>query len=186
MYKSIRRLEMLDPKLKLLHKLNAFALIAVMIASAVGVALNYFLRMPGEPGGMYFVYILCGVAADIIYPYFHEFAHAFAVMIIKWKLPTVKFGKLAAYCGAPDTIFTKLQYFFVASFPFLLFCGALIPLCIFIPCLYFPPVFLPLVYNLFGSLADGYMFAKTLSSPRRCVVVDGGTDLVIYTPVAEY
>ncbi|MDE7107939.1 MAG: hypothetical protein K2O39_06405, partial [Clostridiales bacterium] len=59
-YKAIKRLDMSDPKFKMLNKLNIFALISVSVSCVVGIVVNYCLRMLGQAGGMYFVYILCG------------------------------------------------------------------------------------------------------------------------------
>lgn len=181
-YKAVNRLDLSDPKFKMLNKLNAFAFISIVIASAVGVIINYCLRMLGEAGGFYFIYILCGVVNCLIYPYVHEFAHAFAVFICRGKIPTVKFGKLAAYCGSPDIIFSKSQYFFVASFPFIFYCALFIPICIFIPADFFPLAFMPLMYNVFGSVADAFMINKAIKAPKRGIIVDCGTNVVIYAP----
>lgn len=182
-YKAINRLDMSNPKFKTLNKLNVFALISITVSCVVGIILNYCLRMLGQAGGMYFIYILCGAVLCFIYPYVHEFAHAFAILISRFKRPYVKFGKFAAYCGSPDIIFTKGQYFFVASFPFFFYCALLIPLCVFLPAEFFVLLFMPLMYNVFGSIADLFMIRLVLSSPKRSVVVDCGTDIVVYIPV---
>ncbi len=174
---------MLDPKLRILNKLNTFALITILSGSAVGLVLNYCFRMAGEPGGMYSIYILCGVTCCLIYPYVHEFAHALAIVLVKRHVPAVKFGKLAAWCGSPDIVFTKAQYVFAASFPFLFYSALLIPFCVLLPPLYFPIPFMPLTYNLFGSVADAFMLRKALTAPRGGIIVDGGTEIVIYGPV---
>lgn len=184
-YKVALRLNMLDPKMKLLHKLNVFALISIAVTCVIGIVLNYCLRMLGEPGGMYFVYIACGFVLCLIYPYFHEFAHAFAIMLIKGKVPTVKFGKLAAYCGSPDIIFTKAQYYFVASFPFIFYCLLLVPLCVFIPPMFFPLPFMPLMYNVFGSTADWFMIHIAAVTPKHSIIVDSGTEVITYIPVFQ-
>lgn len=181
-YKAINRLDLSDPKFKMLNKLNIFALITIIGSCVVGIALNYFLRMYGQSGGMYFIYILVGVVLCIIYPYVHELAHAFAIIICRGKKPYIKFGKFAAYCGSPDIIFTKSQYFFVASFPFILYCAILIPLCVLVPAEYFVLPFMPLMYNVFGSVADYFMIRVVLGSPKHGIVVDCGTDVVIYIP----
>ncbi|MCH5165193.1 MAG: DUF3267 domain-containing protein [Clostridiales bacterium] len=182
-YKSALRLNMLDPKLRLLHKLNTFAVLAILFGSAAGLLLNYCLRMIGAAGGMYFVYALCGFALCLIYPYVHEFAHAFAVIIIKRQVPNVKFGKLAAYCGSPDIVFSKMQYYFVAAFPFVFYCLILIPLCVIIPAMYFPLPFMPLIYNVFGSAADAFMIRIAVKTPKGSIIVDSGTEIVTYIPL---
>ncbi len=184
-YKAVNRLDLSDPKFKMLHKLNAFAFISIVITSAVGITVNYCLRMLGEPGGLYFIYVLCGVVNCLIYPYVHEFAHAFAVIICRGKIPTVKFGKLAAYCGSPDIIFNKSQYFFVVSFPFVFYCALFIPLCILIPAEFFPMVFMPLMYNVFCSVADAFMINKATKTPKGGIIVDCGTDVIIYAPCKD-
>lgn len=182
-YKAINRLDLSDPKLKMLKKLSVFALITITASCVIGIVLNYCLRMMGQAGGMYMVYILCGVALCLIYPYVHEFAHAFAVIMCRGKKPYIKFGKFAAYCGSPDIIYNKAQYFFVASFPFFLFCAILIPLCVLLPADFFVLPFMPLTYNVFGSVADLFMIRLVLSCPKHSIVVDCGTDIVIYLPV---
>lgn len=181
-YNAINRLDLSDPKFKTLSKLNTFALITISVSIAVGLVINYCLRMLGQAGGMYLVYILCGVSLCMLYPYVHELAHAFAVIVCRGKMPYIKFGKLAAYCGSPDIIFNKSQYFFVASFPFLFYCALLIPLCVILPAEFFALPFMPLMYNVFGSVADFFMIRIMLSSPRRAIAVDRGTDIVIYVP----
>lgn len=181
-YKAINRLDLSDPKFKMLNKLNLFALITIAASCVVGIVLNYCLRMLGQAGGMYLVYILCGVVLCFIYPYVHEFAHAFAIMIIRGKRPYIKFGKFAAYCGSPDIIFTKGQYFFVAAFPFFFYCALLIPLCVLLSAEFFVLPFMPLMYNVFGSVADLFMIRLVLLSPKHAVVVDCGTDIVVYVP----
>lgn len=181
-YKAINRLDLSDPKFKMLNKLNIFALITISVSCVVGIALNYFLRMSGQPGGVYFIYIMIGAVLCIIYPYVHELAHAFAIIICRGKKPYIKFGKFAAYCGSPDIIFTKAQYFFVASFPFFFYGAILIPLCIFVPAEFFVLPFMPLMYNVFGSVADYFMIRVVLGSPKHSIVVDCGTDVVIYIP----
>ncbi|MDE7405297.1 MAG: DUF3267 domain-containing protein [Clostridiales bacterium] len=181
-YKAINRLDLSDPKFKMLNKLNLFALISIAASCVIGIVLNYCLRMLGQAGGMYLVYILCGVVLCFIYPYVHEFAHAFAIIISRGKRPYIKFGKFAAYCGSPDIIFTKGQYFFVAAFPFFFYCALLIPLCVLLPAEFFVLPFMPLMYNVFGSVADLFMIRLVLSSPKHAVVVDCGTDIVVYVP----
>lgn len=183
-YKAIKRLDLSDPKFKMLNKLNLFALISITASCVVGIVLNYCFRMLGYHGGMYVVYILCGAALCFIYPYIHEFAHAFAIIISKFKKPYIKFGKFAAYCGSPNIIFTKSQYNFVVSFPFLFYCALLIPLCVFLPAEFFVLPFMPLMYNVFGSVADFFMIRVVISSPKRGVVVDCGTDVVVYVPIS--
>ncbi|MBD5131686.1 MAG: DUF3267 domain-containing protein [Clostridiales bacterium] len=182
-YKAVSRLNMLDPRLRLLHKLNTFAVIAIVLSCLIGAVLNYCLRMLGEAFGMYIVYILCGVVLCLIYPYVHEYAHAFAILITTGKAPKIRFEKLAAYCGSPDIMFNKAQYFFGASFPFIFYNAALIPLCVLLPPIYFPLPFMPLMYNVFGSVADFIMIIRVARSPFRSIIVDGGTDIVIYIPV---
>ena len=184
-YKAVARLEMLDPKFKLLHKLNVFALVTVLVSSAIGLVLNYCLRYLGAPGGMYLVYILCGFVLCLIYPYVHEYAHAFAVALIKFKFPQVKFGKLAATCGSSDIVFNKPQYVFVAVFPFALYCWLLIPLCILLPPLYFPLPYMPLTYNVFGSVADFFMIKRAVRTPKGSIIIDGGTEVVTYIPIKK-
>lgn len=184
-YQAIARLDLLDPKYRLLHKLNVFALISIIVASVVGIALNWVLRNQTAAGGIYFVYIICGFIASLVYPYLHEFAHGFAVIITKFKAPIIKFGKLAATCGSPDIVFGKFQYLFVASFPFIAFCGALIPLCIFLPSVYFPIIFMPLMYNVFGSIADWVLVKRVATMPYRSIVVDNGSDVVVYVPITK-
>lgn len=182
-YKAVKRLDMSNPRLRMLNKLNLFALISITASCVVGIVLNYCLRMLGQAGGMYFIYMLCGFVLCLIYPYVHEFAHAFAIIISRGKKPYVKFGKFAAYCGSPDIIFTKGLYFFVASFPFFFYCALLIPLCVLLPADFFVLPFMPLTYNVFGSVADLFMIRLVLSSPKRAVVVDCGTDIVVYVPI---
>lgn len=182
-YKAIKRLDLSNPKLRMLNKLNIFALISISVSCVVGIILNYCLRMLGQAGGIYFIYILCGFVLCLIYPYVHEFAHAFAIIISRGKKPYIKFGKFAAYCGSPDIIFTKGLYFFVASFPFFFYCALLIPLCVFLPPYFFVLPFMPLMYNVFGSVADLFMIRLVISSPKHAVVVDCGTDIVVYTPI---
>lgn len=184
-YKAISRLDMRDPKLKLLYKLNAVAFISILVSCVTGLILNYCLRMMGESGGFYIIYIVCGFVLCLIYPYVHECAHAVAIIAVKGKAPYIRFGKLAAYCGSPDIIFTKYQYYFAVSFPFLFYCALLIPLCILLDPVYFPLPFMPLMYNIFGSIADAFMFRKVFVTPRRTIVVDGGTEVVMYAPVTE-
>lgn len=181
-YKAVARLELLDPKFGLLHKLNVFAVVSVMVSCAIGLVLNYCLRDLGAPGGRYIAYILCGFALCLIYPYVHEYAHAFAVAIVKFKLPQVKFGKFAATCGSPDIVFGKSQYVFVASFPFVFYCAVLIPLCVLLPPPFFPLPFMPLMYNVFGSAADWFLINRAVRTPKGSMVVDGGTEVVIYIP----
>lgn len=183
LYKPAARFDMLDSKYRLLHKLNMLALIAVVLCCAVGLPLNYALRMLGAPVGLYIAYALCGVFLCLIYPYFHEFTHAFAIILIKGKRPEIKFGKLAASCGAPDMMFSKSQYFFVASLPFFFYCVALIPLCVLLPPMYFSLPFMPLCYNVFGSSADIYMICRAMTTPKGSIIIDGGAEVSIYKPV---
>lgn len=182
-YKAVSHLDMITAKNGLIGKLNTFAVITIIVGNALAMLLNYIFRMRGEPGGMYFVYGLCGAAFCVLYIYLHELTHAVAIMSVKHTVPEIRFGKLVASCGAPMTAFSKAQYFFVASFPFLFYCAALIPLCILLPAVYFPMPFMPLCYNVFGSMGDMYMIRKMMAVPRRCVVIDNGTDVSAYMPV---
>lgn len=184
-YKSVIKLNMLDQKHRIIHKMNTFAVISIIIFGAVGVLLNYVLRMYKSPGGIYLVYTLCGCALCFLYIYLHEFTHALAVFAIKGRFPHIKIGKLAATCGSPDIVFTKSQYVFVASCPLVLFCVALIPLCAIMQPLYFPMFFLPLCYNVFGSLGDIYMIKRMTSAPKRSVIIDEGAEVCAYMPVAR-
>ncbi len=182
LYKAVVRVDMLDPKQKTIQKLNSFALIAIMLCCTVGIILNYCLRMLGQPGGMYLVYILCGIVNCLIYIYFHEFAHAVVISVIKRRKPEIKFGKLAASCGLPSVAFTKPQYAVSALAPFIIYSLILIPLCVLVPPEFFVLPFMPLVYNVFGSIGDMYMLRRMLKTPRRCVIVDDGTCVSAYRP----
>ncbi|MCM1367331.1 MAG: DUF3267 domain-containing protein [Roseburia sp.] len=184
-YKSAIKLNMLDQKRRIIHKMNEFAIIAILVCGAVGVLLNYILRMLKSPGGMYLIYTLCGCALCFLYIYMHEFTHALAVFAVKGRFPHVKFEKLAATCGARDIAFTKAQYVFVASCPLVLYCAALIPLCVLLPPLYFPIPFLPLCYNVFGSLGDLYMIKRMLAAPKGSIIIDEGAEVGAYMPVVR-
>lgn len=182
-YKIVSRVNVFDSN-GLVHKLTAFAFISVLVSSLIGIVLNYVFRARGEPGGMYIVYSLSGFAAVVLYMYFHEFAHALAIICVTGKAPTIRFGKLVASCGSPFITFSKAQYFFVASFPMVFFCALLIPLCVLLPPIFFPIPFMTLCYNIFGSAGDVYLLAKAVRIPRRCVIVDSGTEMCAYAEVA--
>ncbi|MCH5350367.1 MAG: DUF3267 domain-containing protein [Clostridiales bacterium] len=182
-YKSVGRLDMYSAQNRFIHYMNRFALIGVLVFSAVGLVLNYVFRMLGDPGGPYLLYSLLCVPLCVAYIYIHEYLHALAVLIIKRERPRIKFDKLIASCGSSTIVFGKAEYFFVATFPFLFFCAALIPLCIFLPPLFFPMPFAPLVYNLFGSAGDFYMIQRAMSLPKGGAVIDKGTEIVLYVPV---
>lgn len=168
-----------------IKRLTAITLFAVMGSVAIGLVLNYCLRMLGTHGGMYTVYIICGFALTMLYMYFHEFAHALGVLLVKGKLPEIKFGKYAASCGSQFLTFTKAQYFFVASLPLVLYCLILVPLCVLLPPVYFPMPFMPLCYNIFGSMGDMYMLNRMLRIRGRAVIVDSGTEVCAYLPVTH-
>ena len=182
-YRPVLRLDMLGNKHRLINTLNSVAIITILIVGAAGVALNYFLRMLGMSGGMYFVYTLGGAALCVVYIYLHELSHAFAILIVKGQKPEIKFGKLVASCGSPTICFSKAQYVFVASFPFVFYCAALVPLCIFLPTVFFPLPFLPLCYNVFGSMGDMYMIRTMLRAPKRCIIIDSGTEVTAFIPI---
>ena len=185
-YKEILHINLLDSiRRKMIIKMNVFAFIAVMASSVIGVILNYFLRMPGEAGGRYCIYILAGVPLCVLYIYLHEVMHFLAVLISTGKKPEIKFGKFVASCGSPTISYGKAKYFFVASFPLLFFCALLIPLCVLLPPEYFPLPFIPLSYNIFGSIGDMYMIKRALSVRGKCRIIDSGTDMYIYLPEAR-
>ncbi len=179
-YKPVLKFDMLDPHNNMVDRLNKIALVAIFVGCIAATILNYCLRMLGEPGGLYLVYIICGVVGCFVYIYIHELTHALGIILIKRKTPKVKFGKLAAWCGSDEIVFTKAQYFFVASLPFFLYLLILTPLCILLPPMYFPVVFMPLCYNVFGSMGDLYMIYRTMKTPRRSLVIDSGTSVEIY------
>ncbi|MCH5160851.1 MAG: DUF3267 domain-containing protein [Clostridiales bacterium] len=182
-YKEILHINLLDNvRRKLINKLNVFAFFAVIVCSVVGVALNYFLRMRGESGGVYILFILAGVPLCLLYIYLHEVMHFLAVLISTGKKPEIKFGKLVASCGSPTISYGKAKYFFVASFPLIFFCATLIPLCVLLPPEFFPLPFIPLCYNIFGSFGDIYMIMRALSVRGICRIIDSGTDIYIYLP----
>ncbi len=184
-YKPAVKLDMLGNKHKLIDRLNAFAVISIMVCCVAGAILNYCLRMPKSPGGIYFVTIFGGFWLCVAYIYLHELTHAFAIITVTGEKPEIKFGKFAASCGAPIISFTKKQYLYVASFPFVFYCLLLVPLCILLPPLYFPLTFMPLCYNVFGSMGDMYMIRKMIASPKNSVIVDNGTDVCAYMPDAD-
>ncbi len=182
-YKEKTHIDLLDKdKRKMVSKMNTAALISIIALSVIGVILNYVLRMRGQNGGMYFVYILVGVPLCVLYIYLHEIMHTLAVLMLTGKKPNIKFGKLVASCGSPFITFNKAGYFFVASFPLIFFCSILIPLCILLPPTYFPLPFIPLCYNIFGSVGDLYMIKRALSVKGNCLIVDSGTAVHIYLP----
>ena len=182
-YKEVAHVDLLDKdKRKMIGKMNIIAFISIFACSAIGVALNYFLRMPGQRGGMYFLYILIGAPLCVLYIYLHEVMHVVAVLIATRQRPDIKFAKLVASCGSPFIVFTKPKYFFVASFPLLFFCAVLIPLCVLLPTAFFPLPFIPLCYNIFGSMGDVYMIKRALSVRGKCIIVDSGTDVHMYLP----
>lgn len=184
-FKSVGRLNLYSAKSRFIHNMNKFALIAVLAFASVGFILNYTLRMLGDPGGMYLVYILVSVPLCIVYIYIHECVHALAILLIKREKPRIKFDKLIASCGANTIVFNKAEYFFVAGAPFILFCLILIPLCVFLPPLYFPMPFAPLVYNLFGSAGDFYMIQRAMKLPKGGAVIDKGAEIVLYVPIVQ-
>lgn len=178
-YKFVMRVEMR----LVIKKLTVIALFAVIGCIVVGLILNYCLRMLGANGGLYAVYIICGFALTMLYMYFHEFTHALGVLLVKGKAPKIKFGKYAASCGSRFTVFSKAQYFFVASLPVVAYCVILVPLCVLLPPVYFPMPFMPLCYNVFGSMGDVYMLNRMLRVPKGAVIVDSGTEASAYLPV---
>lgn len=184
-FKSVGRLDMYSAQNHFIHYMNKFALVAVLVFSAVGMILNYALRMPGEPGGMYLLYALACVPLCVAYIYIHEYLHALAVIIIKRERARVKFDKLIASCGSNTIVFNKAEYLFVATFPFVFFCAVLIPLCIFLDPVFFAMPFAPLVYNVFGSAGDFYMIKRAMSLPKGGVVIDKGSEIVLYIPVKK-
>lgn len=181
-YDLISRLDLISDKRKLIDALNKAALLSVMGGSAIGIVLNYCLRMLGAPGGMYFVYSFCGFLLCVLYVYLHELTHALGIVLTTARRPKIRFGKFVASCGSDDIIFTKGKYFFAASLPLIFYCALLIPLCILLPPLYFPLPFMPLCYNVFGSMGDMYMIHLVMSAPKRCAVIDKGAELCIYMP----
>ncbi len=182
-YKPCLRLDMLGNRHKLIDKLNTVAIVTILAVGAIGLVINYCLRMLHHAGGMYFVYSLVGAALCVAYIYLHELTHAFAIIIIKGKAPQITFGKFVASCGSPSIAFSKVQYAFVALFPFVFYCAALIPLCVLIPPVYFPLPFLPLCYNVFGSMGDLYMVGVMMHTPRHGIIIDSGTEVVSYVSV---
>lgn len=185
-YEEILNINFLDKaKSKMLVKLNVFVLVAVLTCTVVGVILNYFLRMPGAAGGRYLIYMLAGAALCFIYIYLHEIMHFLAILLSTGKRAEIKFGKLVSSCGSSKINYGKAKYFFVASFPVVFFCALLIPLCVFLPPEYFPLPFIPLCYNIFGSLGDLYMIKCALKVRGKCRIVDTGTELHIYLPQSE-
>lgn len=179
-YELAERFDMLDPKMKVVDRLNIVALVGVLVLCIGGAIVNYCVRMLGEPAGMYVIYTLCGAVLTVLYMYLHELAHALAIVIVKHKRPKIKFGKRVASCGSPDIVYTKPQYAFVATFPLVLFCVVLIPLCVFLEAQFFVLPFMPLTYNVLGSLGDVYMVHRVMRSPRGCLVTDEGTEVRVY------
>ncbi len=184
-YKSVSRLDMLDPHTNLVARMNKVAIIAILVLSAIGILLNYLLRMLGQPGGFYFLYSFLSAFLCVAYIYLHEFVHAVFIMLIKHERPEIRFGKLAASCGSSTIVFSRVEYLIVASAPLVVFCALLIPLCILLPPLYFPLPFAPLLYNIFGSVGDVYMIMRVLRAPKGSVVIDKGTEFVLFAPVSE-
>lgn len=182
-YSLVAKIDMLSDKRKMINKLNSIAIVSILIINSVVMLLNYVFRMRGEAGGIYFICGLCGAIACVIYIYLHELSHALAVIMIKGVLPEIRFGKLVASCGVPMVAFNKTQYFFVASFPFVSFCLILIPLCIVLPPVYSIIPFMPLCYNVFGSMGDAYMIKRMMVTPKNSVIVDNGTSVAAYTPI---
>ena len=176
---------MYSPQNRFIHYMNKFAFIGVLAFSGIGFLLNYVLRIPGDPGGRYFMYCLISLPLCVAYIYIHEYLHALAILMIKRERPRVKFDKLIASCGSSTIIFNKAEYFFVAIFPFAFFCLVLIPLCVLLPARFFPMPFAPLAYNLFGSAGDFYMIKRAMSLPRGGTVIDKGTEIVLYVPVED-
>ena len=178
-------MDVLGVNRNIIKKLTNIALFAVIGSCIAGLILNYCLRMPGKPFGMYAVYALGGFALTVLYMYFHEFTHAFGILLIKGKRPIIKFQKFVASCGAPFLPFNKAQYFFVASLPFIFYCLLLVPLCILLPPVYFPLPFMPLCYNIFGSMGDMYMIGRMMRASKHCVIIDSGTEVSAFRPVAD-
>lgn len=184
-YKEIRKIDMVDPRLGLVRYLNKIALPGMLISIVIGLILNYCLRMLGQPGGFYAIYAIAGFVLCLIYIYLHELTHAVSIVLIKHIKPKIKFGLLVASCGVENVYFNKFQYFIVAVMPLFLFCVALIPLCVLLPPIYFPLPFMPLCYNIFGSLGDVYMIRAALTAPKNSVISDSGTVLTFFTPITH-
>ncbi len=174
---------MLDHKHNVVKKMNSFAIIAILVCCAIGDLLNYCLRMLGKPGGMYFLWILAGCVLCFCYIYLHELTHALAILMVKRELPTIRIEKFVASCGSPTMVFSKTEYFFVAVAPFAFYCLLLIPLCVVLPPSFFPLPFMPLMYNIFGSMGDLYMINRVMKLPKKAVVIDSGTEMNMYVPI---
>ncbi len=182
-YKPSIKLDMLGNKHKLVNRLNATALILIIVLGAAGCILNFIFRVSGSySGGLYFLYSLAGAAGCLLYIYLHELAHALAIVIVKHRLPEIKFGRFVASCGSPSITFTKGQYFFVAAFPFVFYCAALVPLCVLLPSAFFSLPFVPLCYNVFGSMGDMYMIGYMMRAKKHSIIIDQGTEVGAFLP----
>ena len=185
--REVARMELLAPAQ--MQGLAQMGLILLLGSAAVFLGLQTVARnlrhvplLPGSGSPLVVIGLIAGnlVAYAAILP-LHEGVHALIIVLLGGR-PT--FGlklPLAAYCTAPNQLFTRAGYTAVALAPLILISLAGVALIWFAPNLAAYTLF-GLAGNVSGAVGDLAAARRTLALPPNALIADTATGFIAYVP----
>lgn len=170
--------------LKTNKKDNLFVTIGSVVIMAVMFIAAYFTKGVYILASIGWVKIIINIViafvGSVVYIFLHEATHAAFFKIFDTKC-RLRFGFKAAmaYC-ASDGYYKKAPYLVIGLSPLIIWTPILLIPCLLVPSAYFWGVFFIQIFNISGASGDLYVAVKILTSPKKALILDNGTDMEIY------
>lgn len=170
--------------LKTNKKDNLFVTIGSVVIMAVMFIAAYFTKGVYILASIGWVKIIINIViafvGSVVYIFLHEATHAAFFKIFDTKC-RLRFGFKAAmaYC-ASDGYYKKAPYLVIGLSPLIIWTPILLIPCLLVPSAYFWGVFFIQIFNISGAAGDLYVAVKILTSPKKALILDNGTDMEIY------
>lgn len=170
--------------LKTNKKDNLFVTIGSVVIMAVMFIAAYFTKGVYILASIGWVKIIINIViafvGSVVYIFLHEATHAAFFKIFDTKC-RLRFGFKAAmaYC-ASDGYYKKAPYLVIGLSPLIIWTPILLIPCLLVPSAYFWGVFFIQIFNVSGAAGDLYVAVKILTSPKKALILDNGTDMEIY------
>lgn len=158
--------------------IGSVAIMAVMFIAAYFTKGVYILASVGWV--KIIINIVIAFVGSVVYIFLHEATHAAFFKIFDTKC-RLRFGFKAAmaYC-ASDGYYKKAPYLVIGLSPLIIWTPILLIPCLLVPSAYFWGVFFIQIFNISGAAGDLYVAVKILTSPKKALILDNGTDMEIY------
>lgn len=176
-YKEIFKIDLMNNK-KMFIIVNLLNLVIALIMIVIGLFIE-----PGfldtSPVGFTFFFI--GMWVYII---LHELVHGVFMKGFSKQRPYYGFKGLYAYAGS-KAYFCKSHYIIIAMAPVVIWGIVLAAINLFVPEVWFWPVYLIQVVNISGAIGDLYVTYLMSKMPEDILVQDNGADMSVLSASAE-